>query len=176
MRIAFIMFVLLGCGCNKSRQQAKLPIIPQYTIFDETIAKPEYADVIKQAERDLPDDKWMTEPFRANRSRAEREYHVVTNILAAIEPKLKRMSVTELVRSLKIEMGPTVLVTNDFSGVAEGVYLGGYSMIKKEIQSRPKKELEVLPSLGDNSVWLFTGPQGPPVTLESFVQYDLFEK
>ena len=145
------------------------PAATQYTILDEALAKPEYADAIKQAERDLPDDEWADKPFRQNMSREQRDYRVATNILAEIEPKLKQLSVTELVRSLKIEYSPAVDVTNNPTEVAEDVYLDGFDMIKTEIQSRPKKDLEVLPSLADDRVWLFTGSQGPPETLESFV-------
>jgi len=43
-------------------------------------------------------------------------------------------------------------------------------MIKKEIQSRPKKEMEVLPGLADGRVWLFTGFQGPGETLADFAR------
>jgi hypothetical protein len=60
--------------------------------LDDALANPVYAEAIKQAERDLPDDKWMTTPFRANQSRAGRVYSVGTNILAGVEPILKQIT------------------------------------------------------------------------------------
>lgn len=169
MRATLILSALLLCGCGVSHQQAKPPAVTQYTIFDEALAKPEYAYAIKQAERDLPDDEWANKAFRQNMSREQRDYRVATNILAEIEPKLKQMSVTELIQSLRVDYSPAFDVTNDPTDVAEDVYLVGFDMVKKEIQSRPKKELEVLPGLADGNVLLDTGEQGPPETLESFV-------
>jgi hypothetical protein len=171
MRIALVMSALLICGCGASHHHAAPPVIPQSTILDEALAKPEYADAIKQAERDLPDDMLRDIPWHMNVSREGREFQVATNILARIEPKLKRMSVMELVRSLKVE--DWMLQTNDFSGVSEKVFKLGNTMITSEIKSRPKSELEVLPSLADGRVWIYTGVQGPPDTLDSLIHWEI---
>ena len=176
MRSAFMVSVLLLCGCGTTHPAAKPDPAAQETVFDVALAEPRYSDAIRQAEREVPGDERIDKPFPANVSRERREYQVATNILAELKPKLKQMSVTELVLSLKIESAPGVVVSNDFSGVASDVYVGGYNMIKKEILSRPKKQLQVLPGLADGSVWLYTGPQGPPVTRATFVQIDLYEE
>jgi hypothetical protein len=149
VRATLIILALLLCGCGESHQQTKPPVIPQSTILDKALARPEYAEAIKQAERTLPDDEWNNDPMHMNLSREQREMSVATNILGTVEPRLKQMTVTELVHSLKIVPR---LSYGDFGGVACYVYEIGNHEILLEIKSRPKAELEVLPSLADDQV------------------------
>jgi hypothetical protein len=176
MRATFVLSALLLCGCAAPHKTAK-PIAPaQVSVFDQALANPKYMNAIRQAERDLPGDTKVEKPFPANLSRERREYQVATNILAELEPKLKRMTATRLVHSLKVEGVPSAVETHSLGGVADFVYVGGYALIKREIQSRPEHELWVLSGLADDSVWLYTGPQGPPVTLADFVQREVYGK
>ena len=176
MRTTFILSALLLCGCTVSRQAANPSAPSQLSVFDEALANLKYVNAIRQAERDLPGDTMVKKPFPANLTRERREYQVATNILAELEPRLKQMSVTRLVQSLKVEGGPSPQASASWGGVADFVYVGGYALIKKEIQARPANELRVLPGLADDSVWLYTGPQGPPVTLADFVQREVYGK
>ena len=168
MRSAILMSVLLFCGCSASLHQSESPVIPQSTILDKTLARPEYTDAIKQAERDLPNDNWKEKPWRMNESRGDREFNIATNILASIEPKFRHMNVTELVRALKVTPRPS---PEDFEGVSGYVYELGNEKIIAEIQSRPKDEWRVLPSLADDKVEVYEGPQGPGDSLASLINW-----
>jgi hypothetical protein len=172
MRIALVISALLLCGCGASHQQTQSPVVIPPTILDEALARPEYADAIKQAERTLPDDQWNNSPMHMNLSRERREMSVATNILATIEPKFSQMSVTELVHTLKVEPR---LSGEDFGGVAGYVYEIGNIEIIKQIQSRPKDELRVLPSLADDKVEVYEGSQGPGATLDELIHYRILK-
>jgi hypothetical protein len=77
---------------------------------------------------------------------------------------LDRLSVTELIGSLKVVPYPDGLLTNSFSGVCGYVYRDGNLMIIREIKSRSKIELAVLPGLANDTVAIWTGPQGSVTT------------
>jgi hypothetical protein len=172
MRAFLAISALLLCGCGESNQKAEPPVVIHPTILDEALARPEYADAIKQAERTLPDDHWNTGPMHMNLSREDREASVATNILATIEPKFSQMSVTELVHSLKVSAR---LTGEDFGGVAGYVYEIGNIDIIKQIQSRPKDELRVLPSLADDKVEVYDGSQGAGYTLDEVIHYKILK-
>ena len=97
---------------------------------------------------------------------------VATNILATVEPKFTRMSVTELVHSLKVVPH---LSGEDFGGVACYVYEIGNHDILVEIKSRSKAELEVLPSLADDRVEVWEGSQGPGYTLAEWIHWRILQ-
>ena len=139
-------------------------------MLDAALQQPEVADVIKQAERDLPDDTWQDKPWRANVSRTEREYEVATNILATFEPKFSQMTVAELIHALKVVPYPSL---DDFRGVAGDVYEMGNRAIIRQIKSRPAEELRVLPGLADDKLEVYEGPQGPGDTLFSLIHWEI---
>lgn len=172
MRSFVTILALLVCGCASTRQ----PVSSHQTILDDVLSKPKYAEAIRQAERDLPNDQWVDFKGQRNRSRSAREYDVAAKMLADIKPKLQAMSVSELVRSFKVVPYPAGILTNNFSGVRGDVYVFGNLMITKEIKSRPKSELEVLSRFADEKVAIWTGDEGSVTTLASFVQYDVFDK
>src|SRR2546426_1098859 len=104
MHRALTTSLLLLCACNNSPQTpppAQLAS-PQATLLDEVLVSPAFSNEISQAERDLPDDKWEQQPYRFNASRAQREIKVADMMLQDIKPKLKQLTVTELVRALKV--------------------------------------------------------------------------
>ena len=146
------------------------------TFLDEVLTKSEYAGAIRQAERDLPDDRWDGANGHYNVSRSGRESAVASKILADIKPSVRNMSVSQLMQSLKVVSYPTGILTNDFFGVRGDVYARGNFMIIKEIKSRPKSELAVLPSFADERVAIWTGPDGSVTTLTDFVEYDVYDK
>jgi len=170
MRALLAISALLLCGCGASNQKTEPPVVIHPTILDEALARPEYADDIKQAERTLPDDHWNTSPMHMNLSREDREISVATNILATVEPKFSQMSVTELIHSLKISPRLTL---EDFGGVAGYVYEDGNIDIIKQIQSRPKDEWRVLPSLADDKVEVYDGTQGAGYTLAEVIHLEI---
>jgi hypothetical protein len=172
MRVLVFISALLLFGCTKPQQKAEPPVVIQPCILDKALQRAEFAEAIKQAERDLPDDKWRDKPWRMNESRDRREFAVATNILATVEPKFSQMSVTELVHALKISPR---LAPEDFGGVAGYVYEIGNAEIIKQIQSRPKDELSVLPSLADDKVEVYEGPQGPGDTLGDLIHWRILK-
>jgi hypothetical protein len=172
MRGIFVILVLLVCGCASTHQ----PVSSRRTILDDVLTKGEYADAVRQAERDLPGDEWIDFKGHRNASRSTREQAVAFKMLADIKPTVEAMSVTQLVQSLKVVPYPAGILTNDFSGVCGDVYELGNLMITKEIKSRPKSQLESLSGLADDQVVIWTGPEGPVTTLTEFVKYDVFDK
>jgi hypothetical protein len=176
MRISLLLSALLVCGCAAPRHQAKSPLILPTSIFDDVLTKPQYADAIREAERDLPADRWVAGKGRSNVSRSERECAVVSNILSDLRPTLHAMSATELVRALKVVPYPDGLFTNDFSTVRQDLYQRGNFAISKEIKSRPDSELTVLAPLADDHFVIWTGPDGSVTTLGAFVEYEVHEK
>jgi hypothetical protein len=161
----FPILIALVCGCTATHPRGTLP---PPGVLDRVVSNAAYADAIKQAERDLPGDEWIGPPMRHNASRSRREGAVAQGMLAEVSPELKRMSVTQLVRSLKVT---SRFAPDDFAGVAGCVYQSGNAMIIAEIQARPKSELKVLPSLGDQWLDVYEGPQGPGDSLD-FVIHD----
>lgn len=172
MRCALTILALLICGCASTHPA----VSSRQTILDEVLTEKKYANAIQEAERDLPGDRWEDFGWHHNASRFIRESAVASTILADIKPAVKAMSVSELVRSLKVVSYPMGLMTNDFSGVCGQVYARGNFMITEEIKSRPKSELTVLPGFADERVAIWTGPDGPVTTLAAFVQYDVYDK
>ncbi len=108
--------------------------------------------------------------MRMNLSRERREMSVATNILATVEPKFGQMSVIELIRALKVV---PLLSGKDFGGVAGYVYEIGNIEIIKQIQSRPKEEWRVLPSLADDKVEVWDGPNGRGYTLAQMIHLEI---
>ena len=172
MRSTFVILMFLICGCASTHK----PASSHQTFLDEVLSKTEYADTIQQAERDLPDDRWESSNGHYNVSRSIRESAVASKILADIKPTVREMSVSQLMQSLKVVSYPMGILTNDFFGVRGDVYARGNFMITKEIKSRPKSELAVLPSFADERVAIWTGPDGPVTTLTDFVKYDVYDK
>src|SRR2546426_10083805 len=102
MHRALITSVILLCACNRPSQTSPRAQLapPRATLFDEALVSPAFSNAVGQAERDLPDDKWEEQPYRFNAS--QREIKVADMILQDIKPKLKQLTVTELVRALKV--------------------------------------------------------------------------
>jgi hypothetical protein len=173
MRALLLISALLMFGCSASHKQTdQPPVAIRPCILDEALQRSEFAEAIKQAERDLPDDRWQDKPWRENISRDRRAFAVATNILATVEPKFSQLSVTELIHALKVV--PRIS-GEDFLGVAGYVYVIGNSEIIKQIQSRPKDELSVLPGLADDKVEVYEGPQGPGDTLDALINWRILK-
>ena len=161
--------VLLGDGCGKTPRHGLEAESPQrYTILDEVLAKPEYSNSINQAQCDLPTDKWEAEPYHHNASREWREISVAAQMLEEVKPRLREMSVRNLVGSFKLIAHRYGILTNSFEGVAERVYAIGNRFIVYEIKSRNINDLRVLRKLGNDEMTIYEGPQGfdLPLTLQ----------
>ena len=169
MRLTSAILLVILCACNKPggssapRHTAPLP----HSILDEVLAEQQYSNAIAQAKRDLPTDKWEQRPFRFNSSRAHREGEIARMLLAEVRPRLKLMSVTALVKSLKTDPG------GSFGGVADPLYAGGNTMIVEEIKSRPRAELAVLPKLADDKAFVYGGAQGSGYSLAEVIYVEV---
>jgi hypothetical protein len=174
MRAAFIGLFVLIFGCSKPPQQAiAWKDWAQPTILDTVLTKAEHSNAIEQAERDLPDDNWRTNFFGPeNLSRGDREGAVGATMLAEIKPRLQGMTVTELIKSLKVMPYPDGL-TNDYEGVAAYLYYWGNEAILDEIKSRPTNELQVLRGLATDKIDVYRGRQGPMGLLDSVIKYEI---
>lgn len=170
MRIVIIILCLVLCGCTSPHRPAAAS---SRGILDEVLAKPAHASAVQQAERDLPADEWEDTPYRHNVSRFQRESAVALAMLRETAPKLKKMSVTELVRSLKVTSRDDL---GGFNGVAGDVFEWGNAMIIAEIQLRPKEELKVLSGLAEENVVVYEGTQGPGDTLAMLIHSRLLTK
>src|SRR5258707_692111 len=62
----------------------------------------EYSNALVVAFKELPTDKWVNYPVNLNSSQGERVWHAVEPMLAEIKPRLKEMSISNLVGSFKL--------------------------------------------------------------------------
>ncbi len=172
LRIILLIFAaaLLLCSCKDSPRSTEPRIIFPHTFLDDVLAEPQYAEEIKKAERDLPDDEWSNDPFRDNVSRNHREIGVAERMLAQIQPRVKKMTVTDLFKSLKVFPRAAAM---SFPGVAYYLYRDGNRMIVEEIRSRPKNELGVLPGLADENWIVWDGAQGSLNSLEELIHFEI---
>lgn len=135
-------------------------------MLDDLLRQTDYAVAIPEAQRDLPDDIWRDKPWRLNVTRDAREHQLATKMLASIRPKLMAMSVTGLVRALKVLPR---YAFESFPGVSYYVFRDGNAMILAEIQSRPIGERRGLVRLSDEQVVVWEGDQGPGDTLADVI-------
>ncbi len=162
--LAFVCVTLcFGCG---EKQKSGAPSIKRTPIFDLVATTPNYSNSIAAADRDLSGDVWTTGPMRVNKSRGQRLRPIAKSILEEIRPKLKKTSVVELIRCLKVEDG---------SGFATGyigdeIYPQGNEMIIAEMGSRPLQERQTLLGLPTDRADLDTGSQGPPRSVDEVMR------
>lgn len=175
MRAAFLGLVVLMFGCSEQpRRTSTWKDWAQPTILDTALKKAEYSNAMVQAERDLAEDNWRTNVFGPeNLSRGLRESAVGETMLEEIKPRLKGMTVTELIESLKAVPYPEGALTNDYEGVTGYVYYWGNQAILDEIKSRPTNELQVLRGLVTDKIDVYRGPQGPMSLLDSIIKYEI---
>jgi hypothetical protein len=163
--VLLVSLLTSGCGKNASKHAAAANLQFGATL-DELLAVPEYSSAIAEAQRDLPQDKWEEKPFHHNESRAQREGAVAQSMLDHIRPRLQQMNAIDLVRSLKVHRYPAI---ESFPGVAEYVYAWGNCTIIKELQSRPRGQLEAAARLADDKLEVYEGPQGSGETLADVI-------
>ena len=165
------------CGCSRAPIQAPRSQAPaQLTVLDRVLAQPDYSNAIVQAQRDLPGDKWRDKPWHYNVSRDQREYAVSKAMLGEIRPRLRSMSVTELVGSFKMTPYPEGALTNAYEGVAMYLFADGNEAIINEIKSRPTNELQVLRALATDKLEVYRGPQGFMTLLDQVIKYDILHE
>ncbi len=176
MRAWLFIPAVLVCGCNQAPQQRVPATAPQtLNILDEALAKPKYSNAIVQAQQQLPTDKWEDKPFRRNVSREQRVWAVAKPMLDEITPRLKEMSVSNLVNSFKVVPYPWGVLTNQLGEVEECVYAIGNQLIKNEIKARPREQLLGLQKLGSDKVMLIEGPQGADLSLADELDEILYD-
>jgi hypothetical protein len=145
-----------GCDTKQTRRVELAPSIKRTPIFDLVASTPDYSNAIVVADRDLPGDVWTTGPMRVNESRGQRLAPIAKNILEEVRPKLKQMSVVELVHCLKVEDGSGFAT----GYIADYLYPEGSEMIIAEMRLRPVRERQSLLGLPLDRADLDTGSQG----------------
>lgn len=162
-----ITIALMACGPQPLRLQDQPPpnATTRTAIFDEAARAPKYASAIAEADRDLPGDQWSSLGPRENISRNRRVAVIARNILLDLRPRFRRMTVTELMRCLKVEDG-TGFVTNY---IADPLYAEGNSMIIFELKSRPPAERRVLLYWPRDGAYVDTGSDGESRTVDELV-------
>ncbi len=175
--VRLLQFALLAAwfvGCSPRRpdtaaSSASPSVLDQLLMPESVVAR------VRQAERDLPADKWETLPKigHTNRSRSAREIDLAHELLPTIRPRMANMSARELLGTLKAfpyaEYG-------SFPGVAYYIYRDGNQMIIKELASRSASELSSLRPFRDDRHEVFTGDSGPPLSIGDLVRYDLLHE
>jgi len=152
------------CSCGKPPSASSPPVaVVRTPIFDQIAAEPKYSNAIAQADQDLPGDRWEKKPFNINHSRWERVAPIGREILLEVKPKLKEMTVAELMHCLKVQDGSGFVTCY----MGDALYPEGNNMIIVEIKSRAAAEREVLRTWPrDKYGFLDTGIQGPPVDVD----------
>jgi hypothetical protein len=93
---------LLADDCGGKPASDNRSVLPPPGILDKILIKASYTNAGAEAERDLPTDEWKETPWRHNYTRVRRVCRRSADARGRINPELKKMSVTELVRSLKV--------------------------------------------------------------------------
>ena len=177
-----VLCSLLFGACSPSGSQvAKQPDSPKSpSILEQPLSRKDIQQRIKEAEQDLPTDEWVTNPMSGhyNHSRWQRELNISNGLLQEIEPKLKKMSVPELVDSIMTE--PTNSISVKISGVADELYIDGNQAIINELKKRPNAELEYLKKFQRDWRFIVDGPQGGYTTIgslcqEVFIEHDMIK-
>jgi hypothetical protein len=175
--VRLLQFALLAAwfvGCSSPRPNTAASSASPSVL--EQLLMPESAVVrVREAERDLPTDKWETLPKigHTNRSRSAREIGLAHELLPTIRPSIAKMSARELLESLKTFPYPEY---GSFPGVAYYIYRDGNQMIIKELAGRSAKELSSLRPFRDDRHEVFTGDSGPPLSVGDLVRYDLLHE
>jgi hypothetical protein len=165
--IALSSSLIYGCAPDNSSDKNRES--KAQSILDDAAARTDLSEEWALADRDLSSDIWSVHPKagRTNDSRLQRQTALTQKLLAAIRPKMERMSALELLNSLKLE-GAITRGGRD-SMVVFYVWCDGNAMIIEELKRRPKSDLEVLRSFKDDSRVLVTGESGEYMTVGSVV-------
>lgn len=172
LQLALLAVCFVGCSSPKldsAVSSISTSVLAQLLTLEGVVTR------VREAERDLPSDKWETLPKigHTNRSRSAREIDLAHELLQMIRPRITKMSARELLESLKTfpyaEYG-------SFPGVAYYIYRDGNQMLIKELASRSASELTSLRPFRDDRREVFTGDSGPPSSLGELVRYDLLHE
>lgn len=171
------LFLAVVTGCSPETKRATSQHdTNEISILDEIMSREDVKARAKAVERDLPTDEWReggeTRPGRYNVSRSSREGELAVELLDEIKPKLSQMSAAQLVNSIKTYS----MTLGSFYGTDYYFFLIGNSMIMKELQSRPKSELESLRDFRTDNREVWTGDNGPPCNIGDFIRIDLLDE
>jgi hypothetical protein len=92
---------------------------------------------------------------------------MAAELIQEVQPKLKRMSVSNLLESLKAF--PSISPEHAH-GVAYHLYVEGNQAIIAELKSRPPRDLTYLTNFLQDSRFVVQGPDGAPLTVASLCQ------
>ncbi len=176
--LAILAALLLSfIACAPSRQSS-LQISSQngISVLTALLITEEARIRIERAQRDLPADVWVSgsvgRPGLYNRSRTDRESQVAQELLASLDPKLRKFSAKSLLDSIKTT---SPIPTEEISGVAYYVYLVGNHAIMRELSKRPRSELMSLEAYKSDTRPIFTGDAGGYATIGDFIKETLLK-
>ncbi len=163
------VFGFLGCAlmlvaCTSAPLISKSP--SRISIFDQLASSEIYSNRITTADRDIPGDVWVEVPFHDNSSRYLRVEVIAKDLLSHIQPKLKSMTVSELMRSIKVQDG-SGFVTNY---IADILYPLGNQMIIAELKSRQPGQLKEVRYWLSDGAYIDTGSNGEGLTMSELAQ------
>jgi hypothetical protein len=165
-----VLALAASCASTVSR-----PAPP--TLLDQSLGSGDTKARMRTVERDLPGDESRTggetRPGRYNVSRSRREGNLAHELLLSLEPKIRTMSARQLLDSLKTFPYPEY---DTFPGVAYYVYRDGNQIILRELDTRPASELRTLQAFRTDQRSVFTGDNGPPLSVGELVRYSLLHE
>ena len=170
-------FLLTGCSRSPRQDAVHIRGARGPSILDEPLRQEIVRKRVTEAEQDFPTDTWKTTTGGMaqhwNQSRRERELKISGELLAELEPKLKQMSVPQLLDSIKTwpNSGP-----GRIDGVSYSLYVEGNHAILRELKQRPSGDLEYLREFQGNSTFIFESDQGPKPMFGQFCSEVLIER
>ena len=162
-----VSLALASCGSKSTGLDDDIRLVDRPTVLNQTLSKPVFQQGAQLAEKDLPNDEWVNKPFRFNQSRFRREYDVASKVIEEIKPRLKSLSVTELIHSLQLVPSS---FAGGFSGVAYYVFRDGNKLIIEELKSRPLEERRKFQVLSDHHYVVWDGDNGGWPSLEWVIE------
>jgi hypothetical protein len=152
--------ICLAAGCKMAQPNGQI----QIGLLDQQFCRLNVQERVREAERDLPGDRWETAIAGAkkssgtwNQTRRDREANLAEELLNNLQPILSEDSVAELLACLKTYPQDSDLV---LTGVASYYYDRGNQRVIEELRKRPKRELSCLRHhLSDNrEIYQENGP------------------
>jgi len=159
--LAVVLLYVLLCGCRKAPPKPASALFPQGpAILDEILTNATFSNALEAAFVELPTDEWDKGPKPYNVSQSQRLYKLGKPVFEELKPRLKEMSISNLVCSLKVVDSRDAGLYNDWSRAAECVYSWGNREIIAEIKRRPLNELNVLRKFDNDRVTIWEGYAG----------------
>jgi hypothetical protein len=171
-----IFWCAVSAGCSRPESQtaaeqslAAVEVAEPRVDFKAMVERPAVAREIALAEQERPTDKRRTLPKLGsiNVSYSERVGALALRLLSEVEPEFKDMTARALIEAIYIDD------YGEPGGVAGSLYQLGNRAIMKELERRPRLELEQLKPASNSSI--YTGPCGEELSVNQMLG-ELIEK